>query len=138
MGKRGLAGILYWYLVVVLLAFGLLAIAGIGLPFLILGVSLAVLSPSRARPRLFWPVLYGIAGFLLGFSLVAPLSCRASEAARIPPGRATVCTSLLGIEYSGADPYTPPVWPAAAAGLAVAMPGWAVGRRATQSRKVPA
>ncbi|MEX2587022.1 MAG: hypothetical protein WD602_03380 [Actinomycetota bacterium] len=145
MSTTGPAGVLYWYLVVFLLAFGLLAIASIGLPFLILGATLGLLSPSRARPKLFWPALTAVAGFLLGFALVAPLSCRTSEAAGIPPGMApselpTTCTSAVGIKYSGAGSHTPPVWPAVAVGLGAAAPGWAVGRIAARSgaRNAPA
>lgn len=135
--KSGPIGVLYWYLVVFLVAFGLLAIASIGLPFLILGIALAVLSPSRTRPAFFWPVLYGITGFLLGFVLVAPLFCRSSHAARIPPAPAaaethTTCNSVVGIEYAGAGSYTPPVWPAVVAGLGVASTAWLVGRKVTK------
>lgn len=138
MGKRGPAGVLYWYLVVFLVAFGLLAIASIGLPFLILGSTLALLGPSRDRPRVFRPALLGVAGFLLGFTLVAPMSCSSSQSARIPPGpaasqSATTCSSVVGIQYSGSGSYTPPVWPAVAAGLGVAGPGWALGRRNAQT-----
>lgn len=136
MGKGRVAGILYWYLVVFLVAFGLLAIASIGLPFLILGVALGLLGPIRNRPRSFWPVLCGIAGFVLGFVLIAPGTCRARLPARIPPQadpseQVVRCTSLLGIQYSGEEPYRAPIWPAAVTGLGAGAAAATLSRRAT-------
>lgn len=135
---KATASILYWYLVIFLVGFGLLAIASIGLPFLILGLALAALGPTRARPRLFWPVLAGIAGFLIGFALVAPFSCQSTSASGgpgIPPQAlesTTQCRSLTGISYSGEPDYRPPIWPAVAAGAVSGAGALLTARRITR------
>lgn len=140
MRSTGPARVLYWYAVVFLLAFGVLAIAGVGLPFLMLGIALALLSPFRARPRPVWPVLLGVAGFLLGFALMVPASCSQAASARIPPRPQplTVCHSLAGFEYSGAGSYTPPIWPAVLTGSAGATAGALAGTRVVRTKETVA
>ncbi|MDH3607597.1 MAG: hypothetical protein OER12_11445, partial [Acidimicrobiia bacterium] len=97
-------------LVLLLVGFGFITGFSIGIPFLLVGVTLAALSPFRARPRIFWPVLVVVIGFLVGYVLVAPFSCSISEAVDPTTGASTVspelCRSLLGVEYTG-SPQTP-------------------------------
>jgi hypothetical protein len=108
----------YWILVVLLVAFGVLAIFSVGAPFLLNGLALAVLWPARSKPNVFWPGLAGVNAFIVGYVLIAPLSCTGSET---PGGGGhTDCFNLLGIDYSGEIPYTPALWPALLAGLAAA------------------
>ena len=128
---------LYWVLVFALVAFGSLAIFSIGAPFLLLGLTLAVLAPFRTRPRVFWPVVLGLVGLIAGYILVAPLSCTAtvSGSAKVggaPPTIAqpsrTSCSSPIGIQYRGGDSYNPPLWPGLLAGLAAGAGFAAVSR----------
>jgi hypothetical protein len=80
--------------------------------------------------------------FVLGYVLVGPLGCTTSGGASALPGSPvdvgrTVCTNVLGIDYSGAGAYNPPLMPAfvvglAVAGVAAALAWWLLlpGRRA--------
>lgn len=120
----------YWVLALALLGFGFLAMFSIGAPFFALGLALVVLAPFRQRPAIFWPAIGGVLAFFVGYVLVAPLGCTAQATMREAAGTsggggseiagATVCASLLGIDYSGAGTYNPPLWPALIAGLATA------------------
>lgn len=114
------SSILYWSLVVALVAFGYLALFSIGAPFLLTGLALAALWPARRRPQTFWPVLIGVQAFVVGYVLVTPLWCRGEES---PAGNAgsTECFNLIGIDYSGSASYNPPLWPALIAGLAAGL-----------------
>ena len=126
-------GSLYWLFVVLLLAFGLVGILSIGAPFLLLGVTLAVLAPYRNRPRVFWPWVAGVLGFVAGYILVAPLGC-----AEVPTisgrGGSVTCSSVLRLPYRGAAPYEPPHWPALLAAVAVALVVAAATRLALKDR----
>jgi hypothetical protein len=113
----------YWALVVVLIAFGILAIFSIGAPFLLMGLMLAILSPWRDRRGVLWTGLAVVFGFVLGYVLVAPLTCS------FPPdviikgaGMEPVvrCSNLLGIPYRGTGNYNPSLVPAFLAGLGLA------------------
>ena len=66
---------LYWVIVIVLLAFGFLAIFSIGMYFVVLGLALIVLSPFRFRPSVVRPSLALVMGFIIGYALIAPWSC---------------------------------------------------------------
>ena len=123
---RTLAAWAYWSLVAVLVGFGLLAIFDVGLPFLLTGLTLAVLAPVRHRPRSFWPWLVALWAFFIGYPLVAPLGCTRTSGIGLPDR--TICSSLLG-HYAGRGAYDPPLWPALAVASIFAVAGWALARR---------
>jgi peptidoglycan/LPS O-acetylase OafA/YrhL len=119
----------YWLLVAVLTIFGALTGFTIGIPFLLLGIVLAVLAPYRHRRRVFWPPVIAVPAFVLGFVLVAPLGCTATGTAPgEPAARHTVCSNAIGIDYSGPGSYNPSLMPALLAGMATALVGAVVAR----------
>jgi hypothetical protein len=115
----------YWVLSGVLIGFGMISILTIGAAFVLVGGTLAALAPVRRRPRIFWPVLAIVLGFLTGYVAVAPWGCSQSFSATSTDGVVTTstspveCSSLAGVEYSGTDGYEPPLTPGLLAGLAV-------------------
>ena len=112
----------YWVLVVVLVMFGVLTGFSIGLPFLLLGVVLAILAPYRHRPSLFWPPVLAVLALVTGFVLVAPLGCTATATSRgLGTTNHTVCTNAVGIDYSGDGIYNPSLLPALLVGVAAAV-----------------
>jgi hypothetical protein len=115
---------------------GFIAIFSIGAPLLFTGVAMLVVGRWRHRPAVAWPVLVGVWSFVLGYVLVAPLSCSTSAA----PGDAgrTTCSNVLGIDYSGTDVYNPSLIPALMAGLAAAAVGVVVTRQITRRTGGPA
>jgi len=137
--RRGV-GPVYWVITFCLIGFGVLGILSIGVPFLLLGLVLLVLAPFRARPMLFWPPIVGVVGFFAGFILVSPLSCTVSATSRAdrrgPPVEAshTVCTNLIGIDYSGTGPYTPDRMPGLLAGIGLASAGAALSAAMLRQR----
>lgn len=122
---RGRTPIWYWVLIGVLIGFGMISILTIGAAFIVVGGTLAALAPVRRRPRIFWPVLAIVLGFLAGYVAVAPWGCSQSTSATSTDGVVTTstspveCSSLAGVEYSGTDGYEPPLTPGLLAGLAV-------------------
>lgn len=134
----------YWALAVLLIAFGVLAILSIGLPFLATGLALVALAPLRDRPGVFWPWLAGVVALFVGYVLVAPLACSARESATAAgsdrPDAAEVgadgvtCMNLAGIDYTGGPGYDPPLWPAAIAGVITALGAGAATRIAVAGR----
>jgi hypothetical protein len=141
MGQRRLAlhdpeAVVYWAGGVALAVAGFLAIFSIGAPLLFTGVAMLVVGRWRHRPAVVWPVLVGVWSFVLGYVLVAPLSCSTSAA---PPGEAgrTTCSNVLGIDYSGTDVYNPSLCPARMAGLAAAAGGVVVTRQITRRTGSP-
>ena len=117
----------YWVLVFVLCVFGIVGIFSIGMPFLLLGLTLAVVAPWRRQPEVLWPAVTAVVAFVAGFILVAPLGCSTSPSSASSPSAAssdlptqtTTCTNVLGIDYSGPGLYNPSQWPALLAGLAL-------------------
>lgn len=114
----------YWTLIVVLVGLGMISIFSIGALFLALALGLVVLSPFRSRPLVFWPGLALVAGFLAGYTLVAPWSC--SQTFWLAPDGSevrspVVCQSPLGIEYAGPEPFEPSRAPGLVAGASVAV-----------------
>ena len=113
----------YRLIALLLLGFGVLAMASIGLPFFILGLAMLVLWLLRERRRLFASLLVGVLTFVVVGVLVAPLGCTATATAAASRGGGTVvedrttCDSLLGITYEGATEYNAPLWPAVATGF---------------------
>jgi hypothetical protein len=126
----------YWLVVGVLFAFGVLTIFSIGLYFWFIAIALAVLSPFRSRPQVFLPGLALFLGFLITYVLLAPWSCSQSFSQDAATGEGTVspvvCTSPIGIEYSGPEPFDPNRPPALIAGgataIVAAVTTWAVVR----------
>jgi hypothetical protein len=60
----------------------------------------------RSRRRTYWPLLAGLVAFLVGTALVTPMWCSASGVAG--GSSETVCTSLIGLTWSGSGVYNPP------------------------------
>jgi hypothetical protein len=108
----------YWITSLALIAFGFLGAFSIGRPFFLVGLSMLVLGPLRRRPALFWPPLLAVVAYNAGYWAVAPLYCTATEAVGGPS--TTVCSSVLGINYSGNGIYNPSLDPANMAGLLLA------------------
>ena len=123
-GHSRAGAIAYWVLVVFLIGFGLLGILTIGFPFLLLGIMLAILSQRRHETGVIAAGVAAIFGFAMGYILVVPTSCTMTQRGNlggIQSDAHTVCTNILGINYSGAGGYNPSLLPALIAGLAVAV-----------------
>ena len=110
---------MYWLATAVVIAFGVLAGFTIGLVILPLGVAMAVLGPFRRRPAIFWPPMAGVIAFVAGFLAVAPITCTASS--EVGGGSTSVCSSLLGVQYTGTGFFTPSQLPGLYAGLGLAL-----------------
>jgi hypothetical protein len=95
----------YWGISLSLIVFGILGSLSIGLPFLLIGLTLVILNPLRHRPRLFWPLLLAMIAYNLAFWFYTPFYCTVSSSTDGTSSAA--CSSLLGI-----------AWPASAGGLA--------------------
>lgn len=113
----------YWAIVVALILFGWLAIFSIGAPFFLFGITLAVLFPWRTRRGVLATGIAVVIGLVVGYVLVAPLSCTGTSV--FVPGEAlsegtTTCSNLLGITYAGGENYNPSLLPALLAGIALA------------------
>lgn len=110
----------YWLLVGVLIALGILTIFSLGLYFWFVAVALIVMSPFRSRPRVFRSGIALFLGFLFGYFMIAPWGCSQTFTSDLTTGEETlspiVCTSPVGIEYSGAEPFEPSRTPALAVG----------------------
>lgn len=91
----------YWALCSVLIAFGILGAASIGLPFLLLGCLLVTLSGVRYQPARFWPPILALPAFFTPIVVFMPAVCHGSESADPNIGSKEWCTSLAGIEYAG-------------------------------------
>jgi hypothetical protein len=115
----------YWLLAAILVAFGVVTILSIGMPFLTLGITLIVMRRWRGQPRIYWPPLVGVLSFFIGFILIAPGSCTTTATASGGPGAFTTCSNVLGLNYSRGGLYNPPLWPAVAVGLILAAAGTA-------------
>jgi len=121
--------ILVWVLVV----FGFITGFSIGIPFLLLGLLLAALSPFRANLKVFWPTILAYVAFIGALILASPVRCSQTVSDLNSIGR-TTCTSLVGIDYSGAGNYNPSHLPAlitaVIAGAVVAVAASGLFRRA--------
>ena len=114
----------YWLGVVALIAFGYVAIFSIGAPFLLLGLMLALLFPWRHRRGVLATGLAAVVGFVVGYVLVAPLSCTGTEMFTVGEATTemyTACSNILGIPYGGTGYYNPSLLPALLAGLTLAL-----------------
>lgn len=101
----------YWLAVLVLIALGFLTIFSFGMYLWFMAIALAVLSPFRSRPQVFLPGLALFLGFLVAYVLVAPWGCSQSFTSNPTTGEEAlspvVCTSPIGIEYTGPEPFDP-------------------------------
>ncbi|CAN5242718.1 hypothetical protein BH24ACT1_BH24ACT1_02030 [soil metagenome] len=113
----------YWVLVSALCLFGIMGIFSIGMPFLLLGITLAVVAPWRTQAAVLWPAVAAVVALVVGFILVTPLGCTssASSASSDLSTQTTTCTNVLGIDYSGDGLYNPSLLPALLAGLALSV-----------------
>ncbi len=117
----------YWVVVSLLCVFGLISIFSIGMPLLLLGVTLAAVAPWRTQRAVLWPAVTAVLTFVVGYILVAPLSCSSAWSSTLPthsatrPAQSTTCTNVLGIDYSGDGLYNPSLGPAVLAGLALSV-----------------
>ncbi len=146
--RRRPAAVGYWVLAVVFLAVGSVAIFSVGVPFFLTGVVMLVVGRWRRNRAVLWPALVAVWAFVAGYVLVAPLGCTSSsEALTSLPGvfsspepSHTVCTNILGIDYSGTGVYNPSLLPGLLAGLAAALIAAVLTRillRRGRSRLVP-
>ena len=108
----------YWITAAALLLFGFITGFSIGQPFFAVGLAMMVLSWLRHRPRLFWPPMSGVIAFYVGYLAIAPFTCNATAPAG--GGSTTICSSLLGIRYSGTGTYNPSLLPGQIAGVVLA------------------
>ncbi len=127
-----------------LIVFGVFGFFSVGLPFLALGFTLAVLSGARRLPHVFWPPIVGVILFFVTYVLLAPLGCRtsATEAEVVGPGNVEVtptfnqqritCDRLVLPDTVGTE--NPPLWPAALAAVAAAFGGANLARLAILRR----
>ena len=110
----------YWLMVLTLVALGFLTIFSIGMYFWFIAVALIVVSPFRSRPRIFRSGIALFLGFLIGYVLIAPWGCSQTFTSDPTTGEETVspvvCTSPVGVEYSGPEPFEPSRTPALVAG----------------------
>jgi len=131
----------YWLVVLVLIALGFLTIFSFGTYFWFMAVALTLLSPFLSRPRIFLPGLALFLGFLVAYVLIAPWGCTQSFTDNVTTGEETVspvvCTSPIGIEYSGPEPIEPSRDPALIAGVATALTAAAVTWAVVRSRNDP-
>ncbi len=117
----------YWVVVLLLCLFGLIGIFSIGMPLLLLGVTLAVVAPWRTQRTVLWPAVTAVVTFVVGYILVAPLSCSSTGSLTVPtqsmtpPAQSTTCSNVLGINYSGEGLYNPSLVPALLTGLALSV-----------------
>ena len=127
-GSDGSPG--YWVVVLVLCLLAVPLIFSIGMPLLLLAITLAAVAPWRTQRALLWPAVTAVVAFVAGYLLVAPLGCSTSasvvDSKLLPHGseveaQSTSCSSVLGIDYSGAGAYNPSLLPALVAGLALSV-----------------
>ena len=134
--------VLYWVLVAVLLGFGFVAMFSIGMPFLLVGVTLVVLWPVRHRAAVFWPALAAVGAFILGFVLLAPLGCTSSavatygSAGTIASPSVTTCSNILRLPYHGTGVYNPSLLPALMGAITAGLLTW-TGCRLLARRRRP-
>ncbi len=115
----------YWIASLGLVAFGVVAMFSIGRPFFVVGLAMLILGPLRSRPALYWLPLAAVIAFNLGWWAVAPMYCTATQA--VGGASTTVCSSLIGISYSGPGIYNPSFEPANQAGIVLAVIAFVVG-----------
>jgi hypothetical protein len=88
----------YWITSLALIAFGIAGAMTIGLPFLIIGLAMAVLGPIRHQARVYRPIMLGLIAFNVAFMAIAPAYCSATSTIGGGSSAAT-CTSFIGIPW---------------------------------------
>lgn len=132
----------YWTFVAVLVVFGVLSGFSIGIPFLLLGMTLICVSPFRGRRVVFWPPIAAVLGLIAGFIVVAPFACVA-ETSGTSQGiveEHAECKSAVGITYPLSDdldgPSFLPAWIAGGAtAAAAALLTWLIVSRREPDRR---
>jgi hypothetical protein len=109
----------YWLTILALIVLGVLTAFSFGWMILLVAAAMIVLGPFRRRPAIYWPAMAAVVAFVLGYVAVAPLSCFAT-AEPFGVDSPVVCSSLLGIEYTGTTPYNPSQLPGLYAGVVLA------------------
>jgi hypothetical protein len=116
----------YWITSLALIIFGFLGSLSIGQPFLLVGLAMLVLGPFRGRPLVFWPPLLAVIAYNVAYFAVAPFYCSAgstmggTSTSTAGGTSTTVCSSLVGLRYSGEGIYNPSLVPAIVVGLVAA------------------
>lgn len=117
----------YVAIAVVLFIAGSFTLFSIGIPLLLTGVAMLAVLPWRRRREVLGPALAAPWAFTLGYVAIAPAWCSSSSMSGAtangvdPLPARTECGNLLGIGYSGVDPYRPPLLPAVLVGFALAV-----------------
>ena len=112
-----------------LILFGALSILSVGLLFVVAGTAFLVAGlthADREQPRIYWPIVAGVGAFLVGYVLVAPMTCWVA-ATGTEGGTEVVnsgCRSLLGVAYPVNASHRPAVGVGAAAALAGSVAVW--------------
>jgi hypothetical protein len=110
----------YWIIVVALLILGYFTGFTIGPVFWFIAGVMIVLAPFRSRPRIYRTGIALFMGFVIGYVLVAPWACTQSAESDVVTGEQTVspvvCSSIIGIDYSGPEPFDPSLVPALVSG----------------------
>ena len=88
----------YWGFCAAVLVFAFLTGFSIGPLIFPIGVALVVLGPFRAHPRVFWPPLLAVVGFVVGYALFVPMVCTTTSGLA-GDTEESVCSSILGPEY---------------------------------------
>jgi hypothetical protein len=88
----------YWAVSIALIVFGILGLMSIGLPFLMIGLAMLLLSRFRDRALVYWPIMLGLIAGNVTFWAIAPAYCSASST--LDGGSfAASCSSLTGIPW---------------------------------------
>lgn len=93
----------YWITSLALIAFGILGMWTIGLPFLLIGAAMVVLGPVRHRPLWFWPPMAALIAYNVALWAVLPFSCSATSFPGEAPTPPT-CSSLIGVPWPAIGP----------------------------------
>ena len=128
-------GIAYHVVAVVLIAFGVLGILSIGLPFLVGGVLLLALAPNRHRPEILWPPLAALAAWTATYAVAAPWGCSQTISSTNGAAGSTtmvgkeICRTAFGVGV-GNGLAEPALVASAAAGIVFAITRVALVRQA--------
>lgn len=107
---------LYVAIAFAFIAFGMLGLFSIGVPFILTGVAMLAVLPWRRWTDVVWPALAAPWVFTVAYLLLAPLSCGSTSSSP-----RTECSNVLGIDDSGTGDYRAPLAPAVVVGLVAAV-----------------
>jgi hypothetical protein len=68
----------------------------------------------------FWPVIIGELGFIIGYVLVTPAGCATTATTAREVGH-TTCENVIGLDYSGTGTDNPSLLPALLAAMATSV-----------------